>query len=83
MQVQVGGCGRKASAADFEVPAAFAANSFRNFKSKSGTKFIDLLVPLCFRSFVSEVAAMYHELRKRGTSGGAQIAGLPRPWQPV
>src|SRR5262249_32190119 len=34
----------------FEVPAAPAANSVRNFKSKSGTRIISLLVPLCFRS---------------------------------
>src|SRR5436305_10427421 len=37
-------CGR------FEVPTAVAANSVRNFKSKSGTRIIELLVPLCFRS---------------------------------
>src|SRR5215212_2018099 len=34
----------------FEVPAPPAANSCGNFKSKSGTRTIDLLVPLCFRS---------------------------------
>src|SRR2546427_10718710 len=34
----------------FEVPTAVAAGSFRNFKSKSGTRIINLLVPLCFRS---------------------------------
>ena len=34
----------------FEVPTPFAASSFRNFKSKSGTRMIGLLVPLCFRS---------------------------------
>src|SRR5262245_12208066 len=34
----------------FEVPAPPAANSSRNFKSKSGTGIINLLVPLCFRS---------------------------------
>jgi hypothetical protein len=37
-------------AADFEVPAALVANSVRNFKSKSGTRIISLLVP-----FASEV----------------------------
>src|SRR6266540_6782260 len=41
---------------------------FRNFKSKSGTGIIDLLVPLLLPKFVSNGAAMYHELRKRGTS---------------
>src|SRR5215467_2667698 len=34
----------------FEVPTPLAASSFRNFKSKSGTRIIELLVPLCFRS---------------------------------
>src|SRR5207249_509680 len=34
----------------FEVPTVVAANSVRNFKSKSGTRSIGLLVPLCFRS---------------------------------
>src|SRR5215216_7141329 len=34
----------------FEVPTPPAANSCGNFKSKSGTRIIDLLVPLCFRS---------------------------------
>src|SRR5262249_9897485 len=34
----------------FEVPTPPAANSSRNFKSKSGTRIINLLVPLCFRS---------------------------------
>ena len=34
----------------FEVPTPVAANSIRNFKSKSGTRIIGLLVPLCFRS---------------------------------
>src|SRR5258708_40058515 len=34
----------------FEVPTPPTANSVRNFKSKSGTRIIELLVPLCFRS---------------------------------
>jgi cytochrome c553 len=34
---------------------------------KSGTRIIDLLVPFLLPKFVSEDAAMYHELRKRGT----------------
>src|SRR5215475_6094837 len=46
-----------------------AANSFRNFKSKSGTRIIHLLVPLSLPKFVTECAAMGDELRKRGTSG--------------
>src|SRR6266508_4215493 len=39
----------------FEVPTALAASSFRNFKSKSGTRIIYLLVPLCFRSSCERV----------------------------
>src|SRR5947208_10228019 len=54
----------------FEVPTPPAANSVRNFKSKSGTGIIELLVPLLFPKFVSERAEVYHELRKRGTSFG-------------
>src|SRR5215216_3652781 len=34
----------------FEVPTPPAANSCGNFKSKSGTRIVGLLVPLCFRS---------------------------------
>src|SRR6266699_5953239 len=52
----------------FEVPTPPAANSVRNFKSKSGTRIIELLVPLLFPKFVSERAEVDHELRKRGTS---------------
>src|SRR6266508_1617278 len=39
----------------FEVPTPLAANSVRNFKSKSGTRIIELLVPLCFRSSCQRV----------------------------
>src|SRR5215467_4990295 len=65
----------------FEVPTPAAANSFRNFKSKSGTRIICLLVPLLLPKFVSEDATRYHELRKRGTGhpgedDGAAIAGI-------
>jgi hypothetical protein len=38
-----------------------------NVKSRSGTGNIELPVPLLFPKFVSEGAAMDHELRKRGT----------------
>src|SRR5215216_1276542 len=51
----------------FEVPTASAANSFRNFKWKSGTR-NHILASAPIPKFVSERAAMYHELRKRGTS---------------
>jgi hypothetical protein len=40
----------------------------RNFKSKCGTRNIELLVILWFPKFVLEVAATVHELRKRVTS---------------
>src|SRR5215216_4159878 len=52
----------------FEVPTAPAANSHRNLKSKSRTRTIDSRVPLCLRSSCQEGAAMYRELRKRGTA---------------
>src|SRR5262249_61079456 len=50
----------------FEVPTPLAARSFRNFKSKSGTGIIKLLVPLSLPKFVPDRAAMGDELRKRG-----------------
>jgi len=52
----------------FEVPVPGAARAIRDFKSKNGTRIINLLVPFCFPKFVHECAAMYHELRKAGTS---------------
>src|SRR5207244_7012782 len=60
---------------------------FRNLKSKSGTRIICLLVPLLLPKFVSEGAAMYHELRKRGTSlfthfGGVSMT-IPRAAYPA
>src|SRR5712691_2594830 len=56
------------SAADLKFLQPLRQTQFRNFKSKSGTRIICLLVPLLLPKFVSEGAAMYHELRKRGTS---------------
>src|SRR5262249_5139827 len=50
----------------FEVPTTPAASSFRNFKSKSGTRIVCLLVPLASEVRVRG-AAMDDELRKRGT----------------
>src|SRR5262249_4062233 len=50
----------------------------RNFKSTSGTKFKYLLVPLLFPKFVSEGAAMYHELRKRALGSASIKRILPR-----
>src|SRR5262249_32250032 len=45
----------------------------RNFKSKSGTKIIMLASAPLLPKFVSGGAAMYHELRKRGTSARPMI----------
>src|SRR2546430_4947632 len=55
------------SAADLKFLHRLRQTHFRNFKSKSGARIIYLLVPLLLPKFVSEGAAMYHELRKRGT----------------
>src|SRR5262249_13120914 len=57
-----------ASAADLKFLHHLPHARSRNFRSKSGTRIICLLVPLLFPKFVSDHAAMYHELRKRGTS---------------
>src|SRR2546422_9913481 len=61
------------SAADLKFLHRLRQTHFRNFKSKSGTRIINLLVPLLLPKFVSEGAAMYHELRKRGTSAVADF----------
>src|SRR6266508_1414965 len=61
---------RGTSAADLKFLHRLRQTHFRNFKSKSGTRIIYLLVPLLLPKFVSEGAAMYHELRKRGTTIG-------------
>jgi len=39
-----------------------------DFKSKSGTRIINLLVPMAFRSSPKVIAEMVYELRKVGTS---------------
>jgi hypothetical protein len=65
------------SAADLRFLQWFLQNSVRNFKSNSGTRVINLLVPLLLPKFVSVVAAMGHELRKRGTG----TAGYRAVWQ--
>src|SRR5437016_6441540 len=70
-------CGR-ASAADLKFLHRLRQTHFRNFKSKSGTRIIYLLVPLLLPKFVSEGAAMYHELRKRGTSHSRRLSDRAR-----
>src|SRR5882672_5217437 len=48
-------CESYASAADLKCLHQPAANSARNFKSKSGTRIIEFLVPLGFRSSCQSV----------------------------
>src|SRR5215813_12115922 len=57
----------------FEVPAVFAASSFRNFKSKAAPELWSCSAPL-LPKFVSEGAATIHELRKRGTGAAGTEA---------
>src|SRR5437899_4785637 len=45
----------RSSAADLKFLQQSRRGSFRNFKSKSGTRIINLLVPLCFRSSCQRV----------------------------
>src|ERR1700704_6368962 len=59
---------RGTSAADLKFLHRLRQTHFRNFKSKSGTRIICLLVPLLLPKFVSEGAAMYHDFRRRGSS---------------
>ena len=73
--------GAQASAADLKFLHRLRQTHFRNFKSKSGTRIICLLVPLLLPKFVSEGAAMYHELRKRGTSPHFSHSMWPAPVQ--
>src|SRR5207237_5203169 len=70
---------RGTSAADLKFLHRPRQTHFRNFKSKSGTRIICLLVPLLLPKFVSDGAEMYHELRKRGTSASARCTGRRRP----
>src|SRR5260221_5507690 len=57
----------------FEVPTLPAANSIRNFKSKSGTRIIELLVPLCFRSSCQSM------LRRMTNFGNGALAADSQP----
>src|SRR5262245_12356240 len=60
-------------AQQFEVPAPPAANAVRNFKSKSGTRIIELLVPLCFRSSCQSMP------RRITNFGNGALAALAPP----
>src|SRR6266536_237482 len=59
---------RGTSAADLKFLHRLRQTHFRNFKSKSGTRNHMFASAPLLPKFVSEGAAMYHELRKRGTS---------------
>src|SRR3954468_646590 len=59
---------RAASTADLKSLHHPPQARLRDFKSISGTRVIKLLVPFVFSKFVSEAAALYHELRKEGAS---------------
>jgi hypothetical protein len=60
----------RASAADLKFPATVPRVHPRNFKSKSGTRIIELLVPFGFEVRARGCPQPYHELRKPGTRGG-------------
>jgi hypothetical protein len=66
------------SAADLKFLHHLPLVHLRNFRLKSGTRIICLLVPFWFSKFVSEVAVLYDELRKPGTSVGP-LDGLKLP----
>src|ERR1700716_3744503 len=59
---------RRASAADLKSLRRKRRTHPRDFKSKSGTRIINLLVPIAFRSSRKIGAARERELRKVGTS---------------
>src|SRR5499427_9613394 len=74
-----------------EVPTPLAASSFRNFKSKSGTRIIELLVPLSLPKFVpepsfngrrtSEAGALAHRRQYHALDGEAGDHGGRPPAQ--
>jgi hypothetical protein len=66
----------EASAADLKSLHPPLQARPRDFKSISGTRIMWLLVPFYFSKLVSDVAAMYHELRKAGTSVTAQVTAV-------
>ena len=52
----------------FEVPKSVAASTFGNFKSKSGTRIINLLVPLSLPKFVPSRLQWATNFASGGTS---------------
>src|SRR3954452_12803272 len=65
------------SAADLKFLHRKRRNEPRDFKSKSGTRVMNLLVPMAFRSSQKVIAEMVYELRKVGTSA-ADLKSLHR-----
>jgi flagellar hook-length control protein FliK len=79
------------SAADLKFLHRLRQTHFRNFKSKSGTRIICLLVPCCFRSSCQRVPQCITNFGSWGTSGRAHgpaavlaacAQGLPGPDRP-
>src|SRR5262249_55069396 len=64
---RVGGPGSSPWCRRLEVPTPIWANLFRRFKSKSGTRIIDLLVPPCFLSWCWRLPRWFTNFAKRGT----------------
>jgi len=62
------------SAADLKSLHSVLQNSMRDFKSKSGTRIMSLLVPMTFRSSRKTLTATVRELRKVGTRRRRLIA---------
>src|SRR5262249_61529393 len=58
----------------FEIPAPYAASPLRNFKSKSGTRIIELLVPFGFLSSYPRCRAVLRTSKTGRQSGGGRVA---------
>ena len=67
--------GSMVSAADLKF-LPICNKPFQELQIESGTRIIDLPCPL-LPKFVSEGAAIYHELRKRGMVVGGHAASIP------
>src|SRR5256885_7580104 len=76
---------RGTSAADLKFLQQSRRGSFRNFKSKSGTRIINLLVPLCFRSSCQRVLQCITNFGSGALGLGARAgaaSGGPSPSRP-
>src|SRR6185436_11544049 len=65
-----------------EVPKVVAASSVRNFKSKSGTRVIELPVPLCFRSSSQRLPRRFTNFGS-GALGGQHCGSAPTALNPL